>query len=145
MSEQEEKARKLIDLPYPTSGCDEGPLVEQRPGVITVRYDAEGEDGTEWTMIVFRRAIAQRFTPEVAITPLMVEADSCMCEVDHSGWLAAMRERASQQHSEIPLSQRHFMVFFDHYGCLEVVADSIEVKEVAYGPKTQPTPQAASR
>ncbi len=28
---------------------------------------------------------------------------------------------------EIQASKRHFLMFFDHYGCLEVIAESVRV------------------
>lgn len=122
-----QRARTILELPESTAQCEIGPEIRQSPGAISVRYDAEAEGGVSWTSIRFGSALASRFTPECAITELMPEAYSRLCEIEHSTWLSELRARASAQHQIIPPSQRHFMVFFDHVGCLEVVAESYEV------------------
>lgn len=133
--------RKILDLPQSTGQCEEGPLIDYAMGnaispVLRVRYDVEGyEDSDEdepvwspvWTSVVFADALAMRFTPESGTTEIMADAYSCVCEVINSEWLATLEDRFVDAHHELPPSYRHLMIFFDHYGCLEVIAASASV------------------
>ena len=78
-------------------------------------------------MIVFNGLVAARFTPEVAVTTEMIEAYSKICEVDESKWVDSLIAAAKEKSVEPYNNKRHFMLFFDHYGCLETIADSVEV------------------
>lgn len=139
----EERTCKVLDMPRSSAHCEIGPQVEYRPFLARVRYDSEAMDYTageagasellpvgkdrDWTTVSFLGAIAIRFTPEEAATPLMVEAYNCVVEVENSMWLSSVRQQFQHAFHELSQSKRHFMIFFDHHGCLEVIADTVEV------------------
>lgn len=120
---------QVLRLPFSTAECESGPVVEHRPGRLSLRYDAEGEAGIVWTVLNFEAVLAARFTPDSACAPWMVEAYSRVCEVDPSPWLAELREAAASRRATVSASARHFVIYFDHVGCWEVLADNIEVEQ----------------
>jgi hypothetical protein len=112
----------FLDLPSSTAEADEGPVIEQCPGKLTVRYDLENESGVVWTTLAFDGAMASRFTPDPACEAWMVGAYSRVCVVDESPWLEELRRLSAKSGERIPDDRRHLLVYFDHHGCLEVVA-----------------------
>lgn len=119
--------RDVLKLPMTTAECEEGPIVEARPGSLRVRYDAEGEDGPVWLTLAFEDALAYRFTPEVSVTELMVQAYSRVVEVLDSDWREHLESTAAAGGAKLPPALRHLAIYFDHAGCLEVLASSVGV------------------
>jgi hypothetical protein len=123
--------REVVRLPFSTAECDVGPITEHRPGLVTIRYDAEGEGGVIWTTLSFTAALTMRFTPDLACSAWMVEAYSKVCEVEDSDWIRDLQLAAANHSWELRAGSRHFFVYFDHIGCWEILAD-----EVAVGPSS---------
>lgn len=108
------------------------------PAMVQVRYDIEGYDERDdgaapvwapiWTKVNFIDVVAMRFTPESACTELMIDAYSRVCEVVGSRWLIELGELFKEAHEDISPAFHHFMIFFDHYGCLEVISTNVEVE-----------------
>jgi hypothetical protein len=121
--------RDVLQLPFTTAECDEGPVLEHRPGRVTLKYDAEGEQGVVWTVVTFLMALAARFTPEAACEPWMVGAYSKVCELEESSWFRDLRYKAAERGRGLPASARHFVVYFDHVGCWEMLADDLRLNE----------------
>jgi hypothetical protein len=115
------------DLPLTTGECDVGPLAEYKPDSLTVRYDAENDEGVVWTTIAFAAAIAVRFTPDMSCDATMISAYSKVCELEGSPWWRELRARAESQGLILSASYRHFIVYFDHVGCWEVLAEDVAV------------------
>jgi len=120
--------RQVLQLPFSTAESEDGPIVEHRSGRLTMRYDAEGEHGVGWTVLRFAMVLAIRFTPDPACDAWMLEAYSRVCEVENSAWLAALRSTAANRGILLSASARHFVVYFDHVGCWEVLADEIQLE-----------------
>jgi hypothetical protein len=119
--------REVRDLPMTTAEADVGPIVEYSPGRLTVRYDVEAEGGLTWTTIQFGAAVAFRFTPDEACEEWMIEAYSRICEVLDSEWLRELASKADSTYEPMRPGLHHWMVYFDHHGCVEVLADSFDV------------------
>lgn len=122
------RLRQALQLPFSTAESEDGPIVEHRPGRLTLRYDAEGEHGVVWTALRFAMVLAIRFTPDPACDAWMVEAYSSVCEFVDSAWLAALRSTAAIRGIVLSASARHFVIYFDHVGCWEVLADEIQLE-----------------
>lgn len=123
-------ARTFLELPQSTAECDKGPEVRFRPGQIMVRYDYESETGVTWVTLRFTSALALKFTPDIATNELMVSAYSKICEIENSSWLRDLKNNALAQGAEMPDSLRHFLLYFDHYGCVEVIAENVALENV---------------
>ncbi len=115
----------IIKLPVSTAECEEGPIVNFNPGNCFVRYDSEDETGTVWTEVHFSGAVAIRFTPDRFVTEEMVVAYGKVCAQNPSSWISSLRSHAQHR---LPDSVRHFLVYFDHQGCLEVLASNVRLK-----------------
>lgn len=111
-----------------TARTEEGPVVSHSPGRVELRYDLEDGPGVVWITLRFVMAFAVRFTPEAACTETMIEAYSRLCEAPDSDWMRELRERAQSHGLIVSASLRHFVVYFDHYGCFEVLADDVDVE-----------------
>lgn len=119
---------QVLQLPFSTAESEEGPVVEHRPGRLTLRYDAESESGVVWTALRFALVLAIRFTPDPACDAWMVEAYSKVCEVEDSTWLVSLRSIAASRGIVLSASARHFVIYFDHVGCWEVLAEEIRLE-----------------
>jgi hypothetical protein len=120
----EEKVKEVLRLPTSTGEADAGPILEYRPDQLWVTYDAQDSNGgTVWTTLLFRDATAIKFTPDQGCVSIMVEAYSRVCEFESSDWKRAIRE--TNPLLELPVSTRHFFLYFDHHGCLEVLAAEV--------------------
>ncbi len=124
-----ETIQLLLSLPESTARCEIGPVLQQKPGTIDIWYDIEGEKDLLWTHIGFEFVLAMRFTPEVAVTESMVQAYSKIFTVLKSSWLEEIKTIASEKHQNIIVGLRHMMVFFDHYGCIEVISKNVSINE----------------
>lgn len=114
-----------FELPHSTAECDIGPEIELNPDSLKIRYDYDSVIGEAWVTLIFVGAIAQRFIPDIATTELMTSAYSKVCVIENSSWVAKLKARAD---SEIFSSLKHYMVYFDHNGCLEVLARDFSVE-----------------
>jgi hypothetical protein len=122
----EEKLKEVLSLPMSTGEADAGPILEYRPDQLWVTYDAEDSSGgTVWTTVLFRDAQAFKFTPEVGCTPIMIKAYSRVCEFEQSDWKRDIQE--TNPSLELPASVRHFVLYFDDHGCLEVLAAEVSL------------------
>jgi hypothetical protein len=116
--------KEVLRLPTSTGEADVGPILEYRPDQLWVTYDARDSKGdTVWTTLTFEDAIAVKFTPDQGCAPIMVEAYSRVCEFESSDWKREIQE--TNPRLELPASTRHFVLYFDHYGCLEVLAAEV--------------------
>lgn len=58
----------------------------------------------------------------------MVEAYSRVCEVEDSNWSVSLRSTAANRGIVLSASARHFVIYFDHVGCWEVLADEVQLE-----------------
>ncbi len=131
-----EKTELILKLPVSTAECDIGPKIEITPGLVILKYDYEGSKGVEWITLRFNSAIAIRTTPDIAVSEIQLDAYSCVCKVINSEWLKSIREIAENGEGSLPDSLFHFIIYFDHYGAVEVVAKNVNIdKQVVRGGK----------
>jgi hypothetical protein len=124
----QETLKEVLRLPTSTGEADAGPFLEYRPDQLWVTYDAEDSIGaTVWTTVLFREAIAIKFTPDEGCAPIMVEAYSRVCEFESSEWKRALLE--TNPRLRLPASTRHFVLYFDEHGCLEVLAGDVSLDQ----------------
>lgn len=94
-------------------------------------YPSHNEDFNPASLI-FEYALAYKWTGQPAATPDMLNAYDTVVEVQDSQWLREIKSitRSAPEHlgktSPSELNLRHYMVYFDDNGCLEVIAESVE-------------------
>lgn len=128
----------LKTLPHSTGECDIGPEISFRPGHVSIRYDTEGALGIVWTELRFTDAVALRVTPDIAVAEELISAYSRVCEIEPSTWLEELQRgkspeelRSSTAHGGWPEHLRHYAVYFDHFGAVEVLALDFAVSILA--------------
>ncbi len=116
---------RSYELPQSTADCDKGPKIEFTPGKLNVHYDYYSDVDEGWVNVRFNKAISQKFIPDNAVTEFMINAYSKICIVSNSKWLMEIKSNAKHQVND---SINHFIIYFDHNGCLEVLAESFSIE-----------------
>jgi hypothetical protein len=106
-------------LPISTADCDESPKINFILGRMVVIFDYFFGSDKRYAEIVFDGAICVKFTPDPLVSEDMIEAYSRVCEYDNSDWLVYCRGLSEPR---LSLDLRHFRIYFDHYGCVDVIA-----------------------
>lgn len=111
-------------MPFKSQEFSQGPELIQTLREVRLRLDHETETGDyEWSAIVFRGVHAIRFTAHASCTRDQVRAYDRLVRVQRSEWLEALPGAEADHH--------HFRIYFDEFGCYDVVAASFEVREEA--------------
>lgn len=115
----------LFSLPLPSTAATSGPaLVDDEDGVV-LSVTCAAEDGRqEFLKVVYSRVRAYRRREETYCTAWHVEGTyDTICEVTESEWIDELRRDAVPEWRDRWV-MRHFMIFLNGFGCLEVVAES---------------------
>jgi hypothetical protein len=116
-----------IALPWPSSGLMGEPTLSTNGGDLHVamQFVAGGRKGR--TRLIFARQRAYRRRSEVHCTKWHVEdALDAVCEVRSSDWTVELCESTTPAWRNRWV-MRHFMIYLDNFGCLEVVAESVSL------------------
>ena len=114
----------LFSLPCPSTGAMHGPtLVDQDRGLLlSLVCDDDGRERQLGVLFVKPRAFRKR--EETYCTGWQVkDAYDTVCEVKGSDWVAELRNDAVPEWRDRWV-MRHFIIYLDSFGCLEVVAES---------------------
>lgn len=114
----------IFSLPYPsTAAVHEPRLVDEGRGLLfSLVCDVDGHERQVGVLFVKPRAFRKR--EEIYCTPWHVkDAYDTVCEVKESDWVAELRNDAVPDWRDRWV-MRHFMLYVDSFGCLEVVAES---------------------
>lgn len=104
-------------LPAPSQEFLHGPHILVAPGKVTLRWDAENDEGTyEWSSAEFTGVEAVTFTAHDSCTPDQARAYDRLVRVDPSDMLPSLRGATSK-------FLQHYRIYFDEIGCLDVVAE----------------------
>ncbi len=115
------ETQEVWRLAHPSQECELGPEATLTEATLTVRYDFENASGTyEWTSFQFQGVSAFEFLREELCRPDQFKALDKLLEVGDSPWLRELRE------SRVPSAgdARHYRIYFDEYGCYEVLASA---------------------
>lgn len=117
--------REELKLPYSTAECDVGPVLTVSPGRVDLKYDHPQDEEIGWTELEFYDAIAIRVIPDISVTQDKIKAYSKICIVENSDWIMQMSNEAAKHGIVLKQSVQHFLVYFDHYGSVEICAGSV--------------------
>lgn len=120
--------REITALELSTAETEAGPLLEWGRDGVSLRYDGEGESGPLWMSLRFESVLGVRYTADTGVSLWMVEAYSKICEVLDSAWLRELAKSIKESSGALERA-RHFFVYFDHVGCIEVAAADVQVYE----------------
>ena len=114
----------LFSLPYPSTAAIQGPtLVDQDRGMLlSLVCDENGQQQPVGVLFIKPRAFRKR--EEIYCTGWHVkDVYDTVCEIKNSDWVAELRKDAVPEWRDRWV-MRHFMIYVDSFGCLEVVAAS---------------------
>lgn len=117
----------LFSLPYPSTAAVREPSLvnEDRGLVLSLVCDDDGR--ARQFEVVFLKPRAFRKREEVYCSAWNVQgAYDTVCEIANSDWVAELRRDAVPEWRDRWV-MRHFMIYIDSYGCLEVVAEAAEL------------------
>lgn len=106
-------------LPFSTAECDESPKINFVLGSLILIFDYLFDSKKQYAEIIFDGAICMKFTADTVISQEMLDAYSKVCEYEDSDWLSQFRKQAD---ADLGSDYKHFRIYFDHYGCLDVIA-----------------------
>lgn len=125
-----------ILLPRQTDTTDNGPIVLATGMALSLKYDYHHDDGTiEWTEIKFKEVLAYRFDEWVCADGNPYLDFRKMAEFDTSPWLLRKLDKwdvsVGWQKFQIDKGGRsrfrHYMIYFDDQGILEVIGSSYQI------------------
>jgi hypothetical protein len=114
----------LFSLPYSSTSVIHGPtLVDQDRGLLlSMICDDDGSEQSEGVLFVKPRAFRKR--EETYCTGWHIQdVYDTVCEIKESDWVAELRNDAVPEWRDHWV-MRHFMIYVDSFGCLEVIAES---------------------
>jgi hypothetical protein len=121
--------QKLLTLPFPSSGIIHGPLLytDSSDLILSMEFDDDGEKRPVKLRFVKQRAFRKR--GEIYCTGWHVkDVFDTVCEIQGSEWVEELRSTAVPEWRDYWV-MRHFMIYVDSFGCLEVIADSITLDD----------------
>lgn len=138
---EESGLTRLLQLPQPTSHTERGPVVELDGGRLTVHYDCVTEDGVaEWTELVFEEVLTFGYRNMAACTDQDVLGADYVVEDDASTeldaavnrWTTFVGWQGHEKGRQRADPFKHFRVFFDDAGAIDVIARSLEIVHPAH-------------
>jgi len=125
------KKHSLFSIPFPSTSVVDEPVYLDRSNLSLLWLTGETDDDrVVRSEILFVRPRALRHRGESYCTPWHIEdAYDTVVEVDDSEWADELGRvaLAARKHSFV---LRHFMIYLDSFGCLEVLAESVELRNV---------------
>ena len=126
-----EETRLTLRLRIPTNRTIEGPILKMTKDRLVVDYDFEQDDGlVQWGRLVFEDVLTFKYCDTTCSSPESVLPSTEIRVLDSSGYLDSARLRWSksvgwqdwQKEMGGASRYRHFTLFFDDAGSLDVVA-----------------------
>jgi hypothetical protein len=123
------KKESQFSLPCPSTAAIHGPtlLTEKRGLVLSLTCDDDGQERRSEVLFIKPRAFRKR--EETYCTAWHVQDTyDTVCEVMASDWVAELRRDAVPEWRDRWV-MRHFIIYVDGFGCLEVVAESARLED----------------
>jgi hypothetical protein len=122
---------KVLELPLPSSAIIRGPNLRTDGGDLRLSMDFDNDGQMLSTSLRFVKDRAFRQRGEVYFTAWHVaDTFDTVCEVQPSDWVKELR-LASVLTARDQWVMRHFIIYVDNFGCLEVVAESVMIEDGA--------------
>lgn len=80
-----------------------------------------------WTEVLFTTAVAVRITPDGSAVEDLLGAYSRISEIGESAWLRDILD--ADRDTRLPEGIKHFAIYFDHFGAVEVAAVGFKIIE----------------
>lgn len=116
----------LFDLPFVSTDLPGSPRIKDGDGFLAIEFD-RSEGGV--SRLEFASPRSLRWDAELYCQSWQIDGlyDS-VCEVVDSDWVSDLLKRSPPEWREHWVL-RHFAVFLDGYGCIEVIAENVAMVE----------------
>lgn len=121
--------QELLLLPLPSTAIIRGPVLCTDGGDLLLSMDCD-DDGR-------KRSVCLRFVKQRAFRKRsenyckgwhIKDVYDTVCEITDSDWVAELRTDSVPEWRDSWI-MRHFMIYVDGFGCLEVVAESVSLDD----------------
>lgn len=122
---------KVLELPFASTALVADPTLCADGGdlLLSMEFDDEGPRYSAQLRFVKERAFRSR--SEIYCTSWHVtDTFDTVCEVQESDWVQELRAASVPEWRDYWV-MRHFMIYVDSFGCLEVVAESALLEDSA--------------
>jgi hypothetical protein len=117
--------KKLFSLPLPSTAVIRGPLLHTDAGSLLLSMDFDDKGNKRSARLHFSKQRAFRKRSEIYCSEWHVkDIYDTVCEVQGSEWVEELRAAAVPEWRDQWI-MRHFMIYVDGFGCLEVIAESV--------------------
>ena len=117
--------QKLLVLPFPSAAVIRGPVLCTDGGDLLLSMDFDDDGQKRLASLRFMKQRAFRKRSETYCTGWHVnDIYDTVCEVQGSDWVNELRAASAPEWRD-QWVMRHFMIYVDSFGCIEVVAESV--------------------
>lgn len=120
---------KLLELSFPSTAAIRDPTSCTDGGdlLLSMEFDDEGRKRSVCLRFVKQRAFRKRSETYCTVWHVNDTYDT-VCEVHGSDWVKELREASAPEWRD-QWVMRHFMIYVDSFGCLEVIAESAALED----------------
>lgn len=124
------KKLPIFSLPYPSTDIANGTSYRNEGGDLLLSMDFYENNNKHTVNLRFVKERAFRGRSEIYCTTWHIDdVYDTVCEVQGSKWVKELlSDCASGWEDEWVM--RHFMIYIDSFGCIEVVAESVEMDHI---------------
>jgi hypothetical protein len=114
-----------LTLPFPSTAAIRDPTLRTDGSdlLLSMEFDDEGAIKSASLRFVKQRAFRKRAESHCAAWHV-ADAYDTVCEVRESDWTRELRSDSMPRWRDFWV-MRHFMIYVDSFGCLEVIAESV--------------------
>jgi hypothetical protein len=126
------KKQKILVLPFASTAIISEPLLRTDDGdlLLSMSFDDEGEERSVCLRFVKQRAFRKRSETYCTVWHV-VDVFDTVCEVQESDWVNELHMASAPQWREQWI-MRHFMIYVDSFGCIEVVANYVVFDNISF-------------
>lgn len=123
------KKQKLLVLPFASTSVTSDPSLCTTGGDLLLSMDFDDDGKTHPACLRFVKQRAFRKRSESYCTGWhVVDVFDTVCEILESDWVSELRAASAPEWRD-QWVMRHFMIYLDGFGCVEVVAESALLDE----------------
>lgn len=114
----------ILTLPYPSTAAIRDPILRTDGSdlLLSMEFDDDGQIRSADLRFVKQRAFRKRAESHCAAWHV-ADAYDTLCEVRESDWVRELRSASTPIWRDYWV-MRHFIIYVDSFGCLEVAAES---------------------
>jgi hypothetical protein len=122
---------KILELPLPSTAVIRGPALCTDGGdlLLSMDFDDAGRRRAARLRFVKQRAFRKR-AESLCTAWHVTDTFDTVCEVQGSDWLQELRSDSAPEWRDHWV-MHHFIIYVDGFGCLEVVAESASLDDIA--------------